>query len=281
MGKLSLTEDREAAIDFSTPFYFDGLSFVAPLPQELPKYLAIIKPFVGQVWIFVIILVICSGPVYWVLLTASERKAGGDSKEKLAETSLYCLSLVLKNTTKDRLVLPKKEKSTKIFLVSWFLFCLVISTAYTGNLISFMTYPGKESSINTAEDILNSGHVIDCFDYGGVDYIAFEATENPYYQQIWKNRDPVFSFKPSMERVIEGGTVFIDFFSSLVPNVKAKYTSGVGESKVHVGKTPFFGLMNAWACQPGAIFKEILDESLLLVLSFGFPQKWEEMPSQS
>ena len=35
--------------------------------------------------------------------------------------------------------------------------------------------------------------------------------------------------------------------------------------------------MNALACQPGAIFKEILDESLLLVLSFGFPKKWEEM----
>ena len=80
-----------------------------------------------------------------------------------------------------------------------------------------------------------------------------------------------------MERVIDGGTVFIDIFSSLVPNVKAKYTSGRGEAKVHVGKTPFFGLMNALACQPGAIFKEILDESLLLVLSFGFPKKWEEM----
>ena len=80
-----------------------------------------------------------------------------------------------------------------------------------------------------------------------------------------------------MERVIEGGTVFIDFFSSLVPNVKAKYTTGRGEAKVHVGKTPFFGLKNAWALQPGAIFKEIIDESILRVISFGFPQKWEEM----
>ena len=280
MGMLSLTEDRENVIDFSTPFYFDGLGFVAPLPQELPKYLAIIKPFVGQVWIFVIIFVIFSGPVYWLLLTSSDKKSGRESKEKIGETFLYCVSLILKNTTKDRLVLPKQERSTKIFLISWFVFCLVVSTAYTGNLISFMTYPGRESSINSAEDILNSGHVIEHFDYGGVDYIAFEATENPYYQQIWKNRIPVFSFKPSMERVIEGGSVFIDFFSSMVPNVKAKYTSGRGEAKAHVGKTPFFGLMNAWACQPGAIFKEVLDETLLLLLSFGFPQKWEEMAIQ-
>ena len=140
-----------------------------------------------------------------------------------------------------------------------------------------MTYPRRENSINTSEDNLNSGHVIDCFDYGGVDYIAFEATENPFYEELWKQRSPVFSFKPSIERVVTGGTVFIDFFSSLVPNVKAKYTSSRGEAKVHIGKDPFFGLMNALALQPGAVFKEIIDESILLLLSFGFPQKWEEM----
>ena len=119
--------------------------------------------------------------------------------------------------------------------------------------------------------------MVDSFDYGGVDYIAFEATQNPFYQEIWKRRFPVFSFKPSIERVVEGGTVFIDFFSSFVPNVKAKYTSSRGEAKVHIAKDPFFGLMNAWALQPGAAFKEIISESILLLLSFGFPQKWEEM----
>ena len=34
-------------------------------------------------------------------------------------------------------------------------------------------------------------------------------------------------------------------------------------AKAQVGKTPFFGLMNVWACQPGAIFKEILDKTIL------------------
>ena len=70
MGMLSLTEDREAVIDFSTPFYFDGISFMAPLPKELPKYLAIFKPFLGQVWAFVIF----SGPLYWLILVPTEER---------------------------------------------------------------------------------------------------------------------------------------------------------------------------------------------------------------
>ena len=36
MGMISLTQEREAVIDFCVPFYFDSLGFVAPLPKDLP-----------------------------------------------------------------------------------------------------------------------------------------------------------------------------------------------------------------------------------------------------
>jgi ABC-type amino acid transport substrate-binding protein len=45
MGMISLTQEREAVIDFSVPFYFDSVGFVAPLPKDLPKYQAIFRPF--------------------------------------------------------------------------------------------------------------------------------------------------------------------------------------------------------------------------------------------
>ena len=118
---------------------------------------------------------------------------------------LYCLSLVLKNTTKEKLQLPGKN-SCRIFLVSWLSFCLIISAAYTGNLISFMTFSGQESSINTSENILKSVHDIENYDYGGVDHVAFEATQNTCYQEIWRKKSLVKSVGPSMEKVIQGDT---------------------------------------------------------------------------
>ena len=36
MGLISITREREAVIDFSMPFYYDSIGFVAPLPKELP-----------------------------------------------------------------------------------------------------------------------------------------------------------------------------------------------------------------------------------------------------
>ena len=93
----------------------------------------------------------------------------------MGNSILYCLSLVLKNTTREKLQIPGKN-SFRIFLISWLVFCFIISATYTGNLISFMTYPGQESPINTAEDILKSGYDIVNYDHGGVDHVAFEAT---------------------------------------------------------------------------------------------------------
>ena len=62
-----------------------------------------------------------------------------------------------------------------------------------------------------------------------------------------------------------------------MPNTKAVYSTEMGENRVQIGKNPFFWFRQGWAYQPGGIFKEVFDEKILLLISFGFPQKWEEM----
>ena len=56
-----------------------------------------------------------------------------------------------------------------------------------------MTYPGIENPINTAEDILTSGYDIKIYNYGGSETAAFEATQNPAYQNVWKSKTLVKS----------------------------------------------------------------------------------------
>ena len=130
--------------------------------------------------------------------------------------------------------------------------------------------------MNTAEDILNSGYDIENYDYGGVAHVAFEATQNTFYQEIWRKKSLVKSVGPSMEKVIQGKTVFIDFLSTLTPNIKAIYSTEAGLDTVHIGKNQFFSFSLGWAYQPGGIFQDVFDESILLFLSYGLPQKWED-----
>ena len=146
-----------------------------------------------------------------------------------------------------------------------------MSTAYTGNLISVMTYPGMENPINNADGILDSGYDIDIRHYGGIETSFFEATQNPSFKQIWEAKTLVKSNRPSMENVLKGKTVFVAVLSSLIPYSKSKRQ---GTERVHIGKTPFFPFYSSWAYQPNAIFSEVLDQTLLHIISFGFPQYW-------
>ena len=104
-----------------------------------------------------------------------------------------------------------------MFSLSWLSFCFVISAAYAGNLISVMAYPGVERPINNAKDVLDSGYAVDIYDYGGVAHVTFEATQNKSHQLIWKKKSHVTTVGPSMEKVILGETIFIDFMSALRP----------------------------------------------------------------
>ena len=137
-----------------------------------------------------------------------------------------------------------------------------------------MTYPGQESPKDTAEDILKSGYSIDIYNYGGSEIAAFTASQNYHHQQVWKTKSQVTNVGTSMEKVLNGDTVFVDFLSSLIPNAKAVYSTEVGEKRVHIGKHPFFSFIQGWAYQPGGAFNQVFDESLLLFISYGFPQRW-------
>ena len=49
---------------------------------------------------------------------------------------------------------------------------------------------------------------------------------------------------------------------------------------VHIGKTPFFSVSNGWVYQPDGIFNEVIDQSLLLIMAYGFPQLWLDQATQ-
>ena len=211
-----------------------------------------------------------SGPTYWLTLQSSEKIEG------FVSMCVYCISLLLRNPTIGKLELPCKS-SQKVFLFTWLIFCFLISAAYTGNLISFLTYPGKEKEINSAEDIIKSGYNVEGVDYGGTEAQFYATNSEPNNLRIFEKMRHVSSPKASMERVLQGNTVLIDFFTSIIPNVKVKYVSRRGQTKVHIGKQPFMTSLSVWAYQPDAVFKSAFDQSLQWLLAFGFPKKWEDM----
>ena len=153
---LSLEEDRARVVDYGVPFYFDGITVAAPRPRELPRYTAMARPFRPRVWLWLGAVLALAGPVASITerpearLSTEVSARDGYSRAALGSTVLFCLSLLLRSTTRARLPLPPRPPA-RFFLTGWMAFSLITSAAYTGNLVSYMTYPGRENPVNNAE----------------------------------------------------------------------------------------------------------------------------------
>ena len=65
-------------IDGTIAFDKDYMVFVAPNPQQNPKYLALVQPLDPVVWLFVIIS-LAGGAVFFLLIANAEEKVKNQS----------------------------------------------------------------------------------------------------------------------------------------------------------------------------------------------------------
>ena len=68
---------------------------------------------------------------------------------------------------------------------------MIISTAYSGNLVSFMTIPKLARPINTLEDVLDSGLPWEMVVYGvEVEDAMAGGALGPVVQELWERKIP-------------------------------------------------------------------------------------------
>ena len=63
------------------------------------------------------------------------------------------------------------------------------------------------------------------YNYDGFANMAFEATEDPWLQQIWAGTQWIQSFSKTFEAVSRREAVFIDYYSYLEPVTKTAYSN--------------------------------------------------------
>ena len=75
-------------------------------------------------------------------------------------------------------------------MISLFVF-IIISTAYSGNLVSFMTVPMLARPINTLREVLKSGIPWEMVVYGvEVEDAMASGALGPVVQELWERKIP-------------------------------------------------------------------------------------------
>ncbi|XP_049872351.1 glutamate receptor ionotropic, kainate 2-like [Pectinophora gossypiella] len=193
---LTITEEREKAVDFTTPFMNLGIGilFRRPKPPE-PKLFAFLLPFSSGVWL-------CLGLAYMgtsLLLYAVgrlcpeewqnpypciEEPPALENQFTLGNALWFNLGAVLLQGSE----IAPVAYGTRAVASVWWLFALVITSSYTANLASLLAKKTSDEVITNVRDLAhNSLGIKYGAKAGGSTYTFFEHSQSDLFKEMFSH----------------------------------------------------------------------------------------------
>ncbi|KAK0092608.1 hypothetical protein PV326_001041 [Microctonus aethiopoides] len=192
---LTITSDREKAVDFTMPFLTLGISILYKKPTKAPPSLfSFLAPMSVEVWlaligayVFVSLLFFICGricPAEWnnpyPCVTEPEEL---ENQFTLTNSLWFTIGSIMQQGSE----IAPIGTSTRVMAGVWWFFCLIMANAYTANLASSLTVETNFRPIKSAEDLANlNGEIKYGAKRGGSTYLFFKGSNYSTYAKMYK-----------------------------------------------------------------------------------------------
>ncbi|XP_034489026.1 glutamate receptor ionotropic, kainate 2 [Drosophila innubila] len=200
---LTITAEREEAVDFSIPFMNLGIAILYLKPQKGdPGLFTFMDPFSEDVWWFLGLSFLGVSLSFFILGRLSpsewdnpypciEEPVELENQFTIGNSIWFTTGALLQQGSE----IGPKALSTRIVATFWWFFTLIVVSSYTANLAAFLTIEKPQSLINSVDDLadrvddvtygaLKSGSTRKFFMTSDDDrYVRMNKfmTENPHY----------------------------------------------------------------------------------------------------
>ncbi|PNF30864.1 Glutamate receptor ionotropic, kainate 2 [Cryptotermes secundus] len=218
IADLTITYDREQAVDFTMPFMNLGISILYRKPiKQPPNLFSFLSPLSLDVWIYMataylgvsVLLFILARftPYEWQNPHPCNPNPGHLENQF---TLLNCMWFAIGSLMQQGCDFLPKAVSTRMVAGMWWFFTLIMISSYTANLAAFLTVERMDSPIESAEDLAKQTKIKYGALKGGSTAAFFRDSNFSTYQRMWSfmesARPSVFtsSNMEGVERVVKG-----------------------------------------------------------------------------
>ncbi|XP_055926378.1 glutamate receptor ionotropic, kainate 2-like isoform X2 [Argiope bruennichi] len=223
VADLSITFDRESAVDFTMPFMNLGISILFKKPaKKNPPLFSFFQPLSIEVWFYMataylgitlyLFILARLSPYEWIYPSPQRPDSNVVENRFTLTNSLWFMMGSLMRRGCD--FLPRAI-STRMVASSWWFFTLIMISSYTANLAAFLTAQRMTSPIESAADLAKQTAIQYGCVYGGSTMNFFRTSTYPIYKRMWSfmesQRPSVFpedNYK-GIERVKMGNYAFL------------------------------------------------------------------------
>ncbi|XP_050309100.1 glutamate receptor ionotropic, kainate 2 isoform X3 [Anthonomus grandis grandis] len=217
IADLTITYDREQAVDFTMPFMNLGISILYRKPiKQPPNLFSFLSPLSLDVWIYMATAYLGVSVLLFILARFTPYEYTSHPCEKDAcirenqFTLLNCLWFAIGSLMQQGCDFLPKAVSTRMVAGMWWFFTLIMISSYTANLAAFLTVERMDSPIESAEDLAKQTKIKYGALRGGSTAAFFRDSNFSTYQRMWafmeSQRPSVFtsSNQEGVEQVVKG-----------------------------------------------------------------------------
>ncbi|XP_047499547.1 ionotropic receptor 21a-like [Penaeus chinensis] len=202
---FGITGERVDAFDATVSYWMEGFGMSMLSPPPLPKWRGAYYPFTPSVWLslavtFVLVLMVMSVQDSM----QPEPFLGG-----VGSAWPYLLRAMFNNSIPR---LPKAQWQ-RLFVGSWWLYCFIVTTAYTANLVAFLTIPVFPARIQTVKQLAESSYRVSMYDYGEFVPGALRSSEDTHYKALGEKLDLFVNYGDSVRVMKERTHAYIESYS--------------------------------------------------------------------
>ncbi|XP_058444442.1 glutamate receptor ionotropic, kainate 2 isoform X2 [Malaya genurostris] len=192
---LTITSDRESAVDFTMPFMNLGISILYRKPtKEPPSLFSFMSPFSKQVWLYLGGAYMTVSLSLFILGRLSPKEWDNpypcieepeelENQFSFSNSMWFTIGALLQQGSE----IAPKASSTRAVASIWWFFTLIMVSSYTANLAAFLTVEQIHSPISSATDLAAASGKIK---YGakrdGSTFSFFKDAEDEVYQTMYQ-----------------------------------------------------------------------------------------------
>ncbi|XP_031334835.1 glutamate receptor ionotropic, kainate 2-like isoform X2 [Photinus pyralis] len=291
IGDLTITQDRQRAVDFTEPFMSLGVQILYRKPTtSAPDFFSFAAPFKPEVWVmFVVTFFVMSFMLYITArMTPSEwvnPYPCNENPQYLENTYNFqnCIWLIIANLMQEGADYGPRGLSTRILTSFWSFFILIMISTYTANMAAFLTTEKEEWAFTNVAQLVNNSEKLG-IKYGaaatGATFKFFKESEDEIYKKAYEHmknhpENLVNYFEDGVDKVVNG----VENYAFFMESSSIKYVTQRRCNLTAVGKR-LDEKYYAIALQKGSPFRYPLSAAVVKLKQSGvvdeLERKWWE-----
>ncbi|KAK7086323.1 hypothetical protein SK128_012987 [Halocaridina rubra] len=206
--------ERWRDFDSTYPYHAEGFGFMVRKPSPLPRWRNIIYPFNSWMWGAILVCIVVVIFLFTSFLTGTSGRADDALKGSM---------WVLAGALRQSVVKDFDAEWQRVWLTFWWFGCFILTTAYTGNLIAYLTIPVYPMRVETTRELAADKLRITMQDYGEFVPEALKRSSDEDLYTIGLKLDlfPIegpleLQYQPGIDRVMARSHTLLETYSYLM-----------------------------------------------------------------